>query len=117
MNLIFYSFLIILTICTIITFLILLVSKKSIMDTQKSTPFECGFNPMSYSRLPFSIHFFMIAVIFLIFDIEIIMIMPLILIIKTTLVKFWVLTSIIFIIILLAGLYHEWKNGMINWTT
>nr|ATD52992.1 NADH dehydrogenase subunit 3 [Cicadula sp. EMHAU-2015-Zz052713] len=96
--------------------LILMVSKKSINDMQKLTPFECGFNPMSYSRLPFSIHFFMIAVIFLIFDIEIILIMPMIITIKTSLTKYWLMTSVTFILILIMGLIHEWKNGMINWT-
>nr|ATD53018.1 NADH dehydrogenase subunit 3 [Deltocephalinae sp. EMHAU-2015-Zz052318] len=96
--------------------IIIMVSKKSLTDNQKATPFECGFNPLSYSRLPFSIHFFMIAVIFLIFDIEIIMVMPMVLTMKLTTLKTWIWTSVSFTIILIVGLYHEWTNGMISWT-
>nr|UKE80293.1 NADH dehydrogenase subunit 3 [Phlogotettix monozoneus] len=117
MNMIIMLFSIICTILMALIMIILLVSKKSIIDNQKATPFECGFNPMSYSRLPFSIHFFMIAVIFLIFDIEIIMIMPMILTVKTSMIKYWLLTSIMFTVILIVGLIHEWKNGMISWTS
>nr|YP_011032072.1 NADH dehydrogenase subunit 3 [Carinata recurvata]WRH31302.1 NADH dehydrogenase subunit 3 [Carinata recurvata] len=116
MNLIMINML---TIMIIIVFMLIMMmnfSKKSITDLQKSTPFECGFNPMSYSRLPFSIHFFLIAVIFMIFDIEIIIIIPMIFLMKSSNLLFWMLTSIIFIIILLMGLYYEWYNGMLNWT-
>nr|QHE65392.1 NADH dehydrogenase subunit 3 [Paralaevicephalus gracilipenis] len=116
MNLMLYSMVMIMIIMVIMMMLILMVSKKMTTDMQKATPFECGFNPMKYPRIPFSIHFFMIAVIFLIFDIEIILIMPMIVTMKTSLMKFWALTSVLFTTILLLGLYHEWKNGMINWT-
>nr|YP_010757458.1 NADH dehydrogenase subunit 3 [Zahniserius cylindricus]WEU77801.1 NADH dehydrogenase subunit 3 [Zahniserius cylindricus] len=116
MKIMMKSFFIILMLTMIISMMILIISKKTIVDTQKSTPFECGFNPMSYSRLPFSIHFFMIAVIFLIFDIEIILIMPMIIVMKTSMVMYWMITSITFLLILMAGLVHEWKNGMINWS-
>nr|YP_009917451.1 NADH dehydrogenase subunit 3 [Drabescus ineffectus]QLJ57899.1 NADH dehydrogenase subunit 3 [Drabescus ineffectus] len=117
MNIIMYSFSLVLVVMLMMTIIISLVSKKSFTDIQKATPFECGFNPMSYSRLPFSIHFFMIAVIFLIFDIEIILVMPMILTLKTSMMKIWVMTSIMFLIILMMGLYHEWTNGMIKWAS
>lgn len=100
----------------LIVTIIRLVRKKSSNNTQKLTPFECGFNPISYRRLPFSIHFFIIAVIFLIFDIEIIIIIPIILTIKTSIIKYWLITSIMFLVILIVGLLHEWKNGIIEWT-
>jgi len=90
--------------------------KKSIIDKQKISPFECGFNPLSFSRIPFSIHFFIIRVLFLIFDIEIIIILPIIITIKSSILLKWLYTSITIIIILLIGLYHEWNNGLLNWT-
>nr|YP_010157583.1 NADH dehydrogenase subunit 3 [Fieberiella septentrionalis]QRG29282.1 NADH dehydrogenase subunit 3 [Fieberiella septentrionalis] len=106
----------ILLLLLIMMVLISLISKKSIIDMQKSTPFECGFNPMSYSRLPFSTHFFLIAVIFLIFDIEIVLIMPVIANYKVVLINYWVKTLITFMLILIMGTYHEWNNGMLKWT-
>nr|QHB74171.1 NADH dehydrogenase subunit 3 [Bolanusoides shaanxiensis] len=100
----------------IIMMLIMTISKKTIMDWQKSSPFECGFNPMSKKRMPFSMHFFLIAIIFLIFDIEIIIIMPMTLTIKSSMMNTWLMTSTMFLLILIMGLYHEWYNGMLNWT-
>nr|QKV48764.1 NADH dehydrogenase subunit 3 [Parathailocyba orla] len=101
---------------SVMMLLMMLVSKKAIHEWQKSTPFECGFNMMTMKRLPFSMHFFLIAVIFLIFDIEIIIILPMMLTLKTSMMKTWILTSTMFILILIMGLYHEWLNGMLNWT-
>nr|YP_011017949.1 NADH dehydrogenase subunit 3 [Anidiocerus bimaculatus]WQF69861.1 NADH dehydrogenase subunit 3 [Anidiocerus bimaculatus] len=110
-----YLFIIMMIIMFILLFL-MLISKKSICDMEKLSPFECGFNSMSKKRLPFSIHFFLIAVIFLIFDVEIIIILPIIMTMKYTMIKYWLLTSLFFIIVLIMGLYHEWYNGMLKWT-
>nr|YP_010531287.1 NADH dehydrogenase subunit 3 [Mileewa lamellata]UXX17546.1 NADH dehydrogenase subunit 3 [Mileewa lamellata] len=116
MNLMFLFFWSICFITMFILILIIMISKKSIIDMQKSSPFECGFNPTSKKRLPFSIHFFLIAVIFLIFDIEIIIIIPMILTLKSTVIIYWINTIISLMIVLLLGLYHEWYNGMLKWT-
>uniref|UniRef100_A0AB38ZGD0 NADH-ubiquinone oxidoreductase chain 3 n=1 Tax=Lucanus liuyei TaxID=2952596 RepID=A0AB38ZGD0_9SCAR len=92
-----------------------IISKKTHMDREKTSPFECGFDPKSSSRLPFSLQFFLIAIIFLIFDVEITLLIPLIPVIPLT--KMINLTSMmmIYILILLVGLYHEWKQGALNW--
>nr|YP_010415463.1 NADH dehydrogenase subunit 3 [Ziczacella heptapotamica]USC52153.1 NADH dehydrogenase subunit 3 [Ziczacella heptapotamica] len=116
MNLVLIHLMMVTLINMMIIFMIMTIMKKPIFDMQKSTPFECGFNPMTFKRLPFSIHFFLIAVIFLIFDIEIIIIMPMILTMKSSNLIAWLLTSSLFILILIIGLYHEWLNGMLNWT-
>nr|YP_010286289.1 NADH dehydrogenase subunit 3 [Ornithomya biloba]UKS08898.1 NADH dehydrogenase subunit 3 [Ornithomya biloba] len=104
----------------IITMIMMLVSsilsKKTIVDREKSSPFECGFDPKSSSRMPFSLRFFLITIIFLIFDVEIALLLPIIIIMKTSNLMIWTSTSIIFILILLLGLYHEWNQGMLNWS-
>nr|YP_009946875.1 NADH dehydrogenase subunit 3 [Penthimia melanocephala]QOG08894.1 NADH dehydrogenase subunit 3 [Penthimia melanocephala] len=117
MNLLMKSFLTVITLMIVLLMVMFMLSKKSIIDSQKSSPFECGFNPMSYSRIPFSIHFFLIAVIFLIFDIEIILILPMILTMKSSMAKMWMITSWTFTTILIVGLYHEWNSGMMKWTS
>nr|YP_010937206.1 NADH dehydrogenase subunit 3 [Iassus lateralis]WIW75749.1 NADH dehydrogenase subunit 3 [Iassus lateralis]WKW94149.1 NADH dehydrogenase subunit 3 [Iassus lateralis]WLN32154.1 NADH dehydrogenase subunit 3 [Iassus lateralis] len=108
--------LMILLILMAMNMLILMIMKKKKNYFNKMNPFECGFNSISKKRLPFSTHFFIIGMIFLIFDIEIILIMPMILTMKFTMMKFWMLTSIMIIMILIMGLMHEWKNGMLKWT-
>nr|WNH42347.1 NADH dehydrogenase subunit 3 [Neoperla costata] len=102
-------------ICVIVMTLASILSKKSIIDREKSSPFECGFDPKSSSRLPFSLRFFLIAVIFLIFDVEIALLLPLILILPYSNLSIWFTISSLFLIILLIGLYYEWKQGALQW--
>nr|AMP43813.1 NADH dehydrogenase subunit 3 [Suragina sp. KW-2016] len=108
---------IIMLISVIVMLLATILSKKSIIDREKSSPFECGFDPKSSARLPFSLRFFLIAIIFLIFDVEIALILPMIMIMKSSHMITWSVTSIFFIIILLIGLYHEWNQGALEWSS
>nr|AMP43722.1 NADH dehydrogenase subunit 3 [Dolichopus bigeniculatus] len=117
MLLIFMMGLLIIIISGVVMMLASILSKKSIIDREKSSPFECGFDPKSSSRLPFSLQFFLIAIIFLIFDVEIALILPIIVIMNFSNMMVWMTTSMIFIIILLIGLYHEWNQGALNWST
>nr|YP_010446978.1 NADH dehydrogenase subunit 3 [Loxocera lunata]UTM10343.1 NADH dehydrogenase subunit 3 [Loxocera lunata] len=116
MYLIYTVSIIILLISSLVMVIASILSKKTLTDREKSSPFECGFDPKSSSRLPFSLQFFLITIIFLIFDVEIALILPMILIINYSNLMIWMMTSLIFIIILLIGLYHEWNQGMLNWS-
>nr|YP_010117216.1 NADH dehydrogenase subunit 3 [Ypthima baldus]QPM99440.1 NADH dehydrogenase subunit 3 [Ypthima baldus] len=107
--------LIILLISNILMMLSLVISKKSFMDREKCSPFECGFDPKTLPRIPFSLQFFLITVIFLIFDIEIALILPMIISFKSVNFIIWWKISSFFMIMLLIGLYHEWNQNMLNW--
>ena len=106
---------IILLVSLIVILLSSLISKKALYDREKTSPFECGFEPFNSSRMPFSLRFFLIAIIFLIFDVEIALIFPIITTIKINSINTWTWTAIIFIIILILGLYHEWNQGALEW--
>nr|QWB85800.1 NADH dehydrogenase subunit 3 [Arhopalus rusticus] len=116
MKMIFILILIILMINFLLIMILNLISKKTFMDREKSSPFECGFDPKSSARLPFSLQFFLIAVIFLIFDVEITLLLPMILSLKISNLMNYSILIIFFIMILLMGLYHEWSQGALNWT-
>nr|YP_009239849.1 NADH dehydrogenase subunit 3 [Faxonius rusticus]AMN14364.1 NADH dehydrogenase subunit 3 [Faxonius rusticus] len=92
-----------------------LLSKKMVIDREKSSPFECGFDPKGSARLPFSLRFFLVAVIFLIFDVEITLLMPLAYILMLTNIFTWLCTGLSFLLILFVGLYYEWSKGALEW--
>nr|YP_009501911.1 NADH dehydrogenase subunit 3 [Freysuila caesalpiniae]AWU48915.1 NADH dehydrogenase subunit 3 [Freysuila caesalpiniae] len=92
-----------------------LVNMHKQLKREKMSPFECGFDPFSKPRVAFSIQFFSISLMFLIFDIEMTLIMPI------PLLKFkinnitWMFSSFLLIMILIMGLMLEWKEGSMNW--
>nr|YP_010439597.1 NADH dehydrogenase subunit 3 [Dysgonia illibata]UTC33487.1 NADH dehydrogenase subunit 3 [Dysgonia illibata] len=116
MTLMMNIFLLITLISNIMMFISIMLSKKSFSDREKSSPFECGFDPKSSARIPFSLHFFLITVIFLIFDVEIALIFPIIPLFKLVNFLLWTKISFFFLFILIVGLYHEWNQNMLNWT-
>nr|YP_010531170.1 NADH dehydrogenase subunit 3 [Athalia sikkimensis]UXW93392.1 NADH dehydrogenase subunit 3 [Athalia sikkimensis]UXW93587.1 NADH dehydrogenase subunit 3 [Athalia sikkimensis] len=92
-----------------------ILSKKSNYDKEKISPFECGFNPKNNYRNTFSIQFFLIAIIFLIFDVEITLLLPLILTVNSSNLSVWFTLVTYFILILILGLLYEWKFGALDW--
>nr|YP_009258821.1 NADH dehydrogenase subunit 3 [Aneurus sublobatus]AFI54687.1 NADH dehydrogenase subunit 3 [Aneurus sublobatus] len=93
-----------------------LISIKSEGDREKLSPFECGFDPIKSPRTPFSIQFFLVAMLFLVFDVEIAIIMPSIPTLKDSDMMMWTVTMTFFILILIVGLYYEWNKGALQWT-
>lgn len=91
----------------------MVINKKRRPDREKNSPFECGFDPQNSSRMPFSIRFFIITLIFLIFDVEITLLLPI------NMIKIISRTSIIcicsFVVILVLGVFYEWKEGALRW--
>nr|YP_009987550.1 NADH dehydrogenase subunit 3 [Ishiharodelphax matsuyamensis]QBZ38023.1 NADH dehydrogenase subunit 3 [Ishiharodelphax matsuyamensis] len=114
--LIYQSVLLTMLLLFILVNLSFLISKKSMLDKNKTSPFECGFMNFNSSRISFSIHFFMVAIIFLMFDIEIAIMLPIFISFKLMKTFQWMTSSILISSLITYGLYHEWMNGVIEWS-
>nr|ARH55191.1 NADH dehydrogenase subunit 3 [Setarhynchus sp. AH-2016] len=115
MMILYYQYTMILLICTFMFLILNFFSKKTFFDREKTSPFECGFDPKNSARLPFSLQFFLIAVIFVIFDVELTLLMPIIIIPKISNLMNFSITLNFFILILIFGLLHEQTQGSLNW--
>jgi len=101
----------------VLTALGLSLSKKVQTDREKLRPFECGFNPKGASRLPFSLRFFLIAVVFLIFDVELLLIFPVVMGMFSVNPVVAGLVLVVFLVILIGGLLHEANQGSLDWAS
>nr|ATD83417.1 NADH dehydrogenase subunit 3 [Veniliornis affinis]ATD83421.1 NADH dehydrogenase subunit 3 [Veniliornis chocoensis] len=84
-------------------------------DSEKLSPYECGFDPLGSARLPFSIRFFLVAILFLLFDLEIALLLPLpwATQLQSPITSLAWTTTII--LLLTLGLIYEWTQGGLEW--
>nr|YP_009232529.1 NADH dehydrogenase subunit 3 [Tlacuatzin canescens]AMA34305.1 NADH dehydrogenase subunit 3 [Tlacuatzin canescens] len=83
---------------------------------EKSSPYECGFDPLGSARLPFSMKFFLVAITFLLFDLEIALLLPLPWAIQLSNPFITLILSYSLIILLTLGLAYEWMQKGLEWT-
>nr|YP_009355809.1 NADH dehydrogenase subunit 3 [Nibea mitsukurii]BAX09131.1 NADH dehydrogenase subunit 3 [Nibea mitsukurii] len=84
-------------------------------DHEKLSPYECGFDPLGTARLPFSLRFFLVAILFLLFDLEIALLLPLPWgdqLLSPLLTFLWA-TAVLALLTL--GLIYEWLQGGLEW--
>jgi NADH:ubiquinone oxidoreductase subunit 3 (subunit A) len=98
----------------------LLVGLSFVFATQKADPekisaYECGFDPFDDARSRFDIQFYLVAILFIIFDLEVTFLFPWALTLNTIdLFGFW--TMMIFLLILTVGFIYEWRKGALDWS-
>nr|YP_010175321.1 NADH dehydrogenase subunit 3 [Neotoxoptera formosana]QSL98443.1 NADH dehydrogenase subunit 3 [Neotoxoptera formosana] len=109
------SMMIMFIIMMILFMIMILINMKMKFNYNKSAPFECGFDPFNKSRIPFSLNFYLIAIIFLIFDIEISIILPMIMNFKISNILYFNLLFIMFFMFMIITIFYEWKFGSLNW--
>nr|YP_009944089.1 NADH dehydrogenase subunit 3 [Formicarius rufipectus]QOD95933.1 NADH dehydrogenase subunit 3 [Formicarius rufipectus] len=114
MNMILFMF----TMSTSLTIILIMLNlwlAQTNPDSEKLSPYECGFDPLGSARLPFSIRFFLVAILFLLFDLEIALLLPLP---WATQLQYPILTLAMtstIIILLTLGLVYEWLQGGLEW--
>ncbi len=84
-------------------------------SAEKDQPYECGIRPTGDAREPFSVHFYMVALIFILFDIEAIFLYPWALV-YGDLKVFGFVEMLLYIMILLVGYIFLWKKGALDWS-
>jgi NADH-quinone oxidoreductase subunit A len=82
---------------------------------EKDQPYECGIRPTGDAREPISVQFYMVALLFILFDIEAIFLYPWALV-YSDLKVFGFVEMLLYIIILLAGYIYLWKKGALDWS-
>lgn len=88
---------------------------RTLWDFEKITSYECGFDPFSDTREPFEIKFYLIAILFIIFDVEVIFFLPWV-ICQKQLLLFGYYTMYGFFVILIIGFLYEFKKGSLDWS-
>ena len=83
-------------------------------DAEKTSAYECGFNAFDDARMKFDVRFYLVSILFIIFDLEIAFLFPWAVAFKDVgLLGFW--SMIIFLLVLTVGFAYEWKKGALEW--
>ena len=83
-------------------------------DDEKNAPYECGFEEFDNARVPFDIKFYLVTILFIIFDLEIAFLFPWAVTLGDIGVfGFW--SMVLFLVVLTIGFAYEWKKGALEW--
>jgi NADH-quinone oxidoreductase subunit A len=83
-------------------------------DSEKLSPYECGFEAFEDSRMKFDVRFYLVAILFIIFDLEIAFLFPWAVVLDT-IGWFGYAAMVVFLGILVVGFAYEWKKGALEW--
>ena len=83
-------------------------------DQEKDSPYECGFEAFESARMKFDVRYYLVAILFILFDLEIAFLFPWAVVLEDLgVVGFWAM--FIFLAILVVGFVYEWKRGALEW--
>ncbi len=83
-------------------------------DQEKLSPYECGFEPFDDSRMKFDVRYYLVAILFIIFDLEIAFLFPWAVSLDA-IGAFGLVAMALFLAILVVGFVYEWKKGALEW--
>jgi len=81
---------------------------------EKNSPYECGFEPFEDARMKFDVRYYLVAILFILFDLEITFLFPWAVVINK-IGLFGFISMLIFLGILVVGFVYEWKKGALDW--
>ena len=83
-------------------------------DPEKLSPYECGFDPFEDARMQFDVRYYLVAILFILFDLEIAFLFPWAVVLKD-IGGFGFVAMLVFLLILVVGFVYEWKKGALEW--
>jgi NADH-quinone oxidoreductase subunit A len=83
-------------------------------DSEKLSPYECGFEAFEDARMKFDVRYYLVAILFILFDLEIAFLFPWAIVLND-IGWFGFLAMVIFLLILVVGFVYEWKKGALEW--
>ena len=83
-------------------------------DSEKLSPYECGFEAFEDARMKFDVRYYLIAILFILFDLEIAFLFPWAIVLRE-IGMFGFLAMVVFLAILVVGFIYEWKKGALEW--
>lgn len=83
-------------------------------DSEKNSPYECGFEAFEDARMKFDVRYYLVAILFIIFDLEIAFFVPWAVVLKE-IGMFGFVAGLLFLGILTIGFVYEWKKGSLEW--
>ena len=83
-------------------------------DSEKLSPYECGFEAFEDSRMRFDVRYYLVAILFILFDLEIAFLFPWAIVLRE-IGLFGFLAMVVFLAILVVGFVYEWKKGALEW--
>ena len=83
-------------------------------DSEKLSPYECGFEAFEDSRMKFDVRYYLVAILFIIFDLEIAFLFPWAVVLDE-IGTFGFLAMMVFLAVLVVGFIYEWKKGALEW--
>jgi NADH-quinone oxidoreductase subunit A len=88
---------------------------QKIRNKVKDQPYECGITPTGSAREPFSVKFYLVGMLFIVFDIEAIFLYPWAVVYRE-LKLFALVEMLVFIVLILSGFFYIWKKGALDWS-
>jgi NADH-quinone oxidoreductase subunit A len=83
-------------------------------DPEKLSPYECGFEAFEDARMKFDVRYYLVAILFILFDLEIAFLFPWAIVLQD-IGWFGLVSMLIFLAILVVGFIYEWKKGALEW--
>jgi NADH-quinone oxidoreductase subunit A len=88
---------------------------KRVRNRVKDLPYECGITPVGNARERFSVKFYLVGMLFILFDIEAIFLYPWVVVYRE-LMMFAFVEMLVFVVLILAGFFYIWKKGALDWS-